>query len=1360
MIERPDPRWIKRFSGFSRAASLFSIAVGLSGLAGWKFNLTAFNTWGVAQVTMVANTAACFVLVGWSLWLVRKRDVHSFSLAQTFAARIAATVAAVTAMLSLAEHLFGLQFGIDQLLLAAPVATETGLARPGLMSPITAGAFMLLGIALLLIDWRTHSGRWPAQILALTAGGTACFGILSFLFAPHLYTSHLALALPTAITLATFSLGLICSRTEWGLGALLCSQTLGGSLARRLLPAVLVPAFVGWLRWRITATGIYSDWSIVVLATLTTMFLLGAIIAWAALAVERHDREREKVEEALLVSEEQLNRLLDRLDEPVTETSVRRKVMGGFMAAAILISFLGLLWWRNARLAEDDSDMVIHTHVVIQALEVTLRHLMDVETSGRGFAMSGHSPFLDSFDASKNAATVDLDTLRRLTADNPNQQLRLRALTPQVAAKIQASNELVTHRQQSHTPPTTDQLVAGKRLMDAAGATIQQMETEEESLLVQRTQKTQDARRVTITVMVLGSMFAMILLGIAGFATSHQIGSNARARARDTALNAALEQRVAQRTSDLQSEIAERKLAEQALKNSLAVSEQVLKELADQKFALDQHAIVAVTDVRGTITYVNHKFCAISQYCADELLGQNHRILNSGHHPNSFFQNMYRAIAGGKVWQGEIKNRAKDGSIYWVDTTIVPFMSAEGKPRQYVAIRADITERKLTEDALHASEERFQTMANSIPQLAWMAEPDGHIFWYNRRWFEFTGTTAEQMQGWGWQTVHDPEILPRVIDRWKSAIAAGSHFEMEFPLRAADGKFRLFLTRIVPLKDSNGLVVRWFGTNTDITEMKRVEEALYEQSKVLDLAQVLVRDMDSNIVLWSLGAEKLYGFTKQEAIGRLSHELLRTEFPEPVGLIVERLQRDGTWEGELVHRKRDGTRIVVSSLWVLHRNSRGEPARILEVNVDITSRKEVEERLADQAVELSRQAEELTRSRHELETQTLTLRSVLDSMAEGLVAADEQGNFIIWNSAAEKITGMCAGEMPAVEWNHHYGVFLPDGVTPFPAEENPLLRAIRGESATAEMYLRNSALPQGAWIESTANPLRDKSGALRGGVIAFRDVTQQRVDEREIRKLNDELEHRVAERTAQLQIANQELESFSYSVSHDLRAPLRHIGGFSKMLMEEYGSTLQPGARHYLDRIQAGTQKMGLLVDELLNLARVGRHSLNRRPSPLNPIILEVVTILEPDAEGRRVQWEIADLPIAECDPVLVKQIYQNLLANALKFTRARPHTVIEIGYLQHDEDGQTVFTVRDNGIGFNMKYVDKLFGVFQRLHRPEDFEGTGVGLATVQRIVQKHGGQVWAQAEVDKGATFFFTLGLGRQAESRSNGIAAGGQS
>jgi len=381
----------------------------------------------------------------------------------------------------------------------------------------------------------------------------------------------------------------------------------------------------------------------------------------------------------------------------------------------------------------------------------------------------------------------------------------------------------------------------------------------------------------------------------------------------------------------------------------------------------------------------------------------------------------------------------------------------------------------------------------------------------------------------------------------------------------------------------------------------------------------------------------------------------------------------------------------------------------------------------------------LHRSQQALEAQKLMLQSVLDSIDEGLVAADENGKFIIWNPAAAKILGLGATNLPSLEWTTHYGLFLEDMVTPFPSDQLPLVRAIRGEASSTEMFVRNSELDQGTWIEVSGGPLKDKDGRVRGGVVAFRDITQRRTDEGEIRKLNEGLEERVADRTAQLEAANRELESFTYSVSHDLRAPLRHIGGFSKILIEDFSSGLNEEALRHLQRIEDGVHRMGLLVDELLNLARVGRHALKLRATDLNSIIEEVVSVLQPETEGRVVEWKIGKLPLAECDPILIKQVFQNLLANALKFTRGRQHAVLEIS--RQYKNGQIVILIRDNGVGFNMKYSDKLFGVFQRLHRAEDFEGTGIGLATVQRIIHKHGGRVWAEAELDRGATFYFTL-------------------
>ena len=815
-------------------------------------------------------------------------------------------------------------------------------------------------------------------------------------------------------------------------------------------------------------------------------------------------------------------------------------------------------------------------------------------------------------------------------------------------------------------------------------------------------------------------------------------------------------------------EIEERARAEAALKESLLTSEAAIKDLADQKFALDQHAIVSVTDVQGTITYVNDKFCAISQYSKDELIGQNHRIVNSSYHPKKFFQQMYGTIVSGQVWHGEIKNRAKDGSIYWVDTTIVPFLGEDGKPRQYVAIGADITELKLAEGV----RERLAAAVESSSDAIISRTLDGRITAWNPGAEKLFGYSSLEALGKPLQMLVPPERVNEESDAL-ARIGRGERVDYFETVRVRkDGTNVDVSVTILPIKDSAGAIVGASKIARDIGERKRTEQALHELSKVLDLAQVLVCDMESHIVLWNLGSEKLYGFTKGEAVGRIAHELLHTEFPEPLERIEEQLQHAGTWEGELVHRKRDGGGIVVSSLWVVHRDAKGKPARILEVNSDITARKKAEELLAGQAVELARQAEvlarqaevlarqaeELARSREALETQTLTLQSVLGSMGEGLIAVDKQGKFLLWNAAAEKMLGRGEANLATQEWSEHFGLYLLDTVTPFPSDQLPVVRALNGEVSTSEMFVRNSALPEGAWIEVTGGPRNDKNGVACGGVVALRDITQRKVDEREIRTLHDELEQRVGERTAQLETANKELEAFSYSVSHDLRAPLRHISGFSQLLMEEFGSTLDPNAQQYLERIQAGAQKMGVLVDELLSLARVGRHALRLQPTQLNAMVAEVIAILQPDCEGRRVEWMIADLPTVACDPVLVKQIFQNLLANALKFTRPRTRAVIEVSH--KEEDGRPVFMVRDNGVGFSMKYIDKLFGVFQRLHRSEDFEGTGIGLVTVQRIVRKHGGQVWAEGELDKGAAFYFTLGVGKQTESKNNAATAGGRS
>lgn len=289
-------------------------------------------------------------------------------------------------------------------------------------------------------------------------------------------------------------------------------------------------------------------------------------------------------------------------------------------------------------------------------------------------------------------------------------------------------------------------------------------------------------------------------------------------------------------------------------------------------------------------------------------------------------------------------------------------------------------------------------------------------------------------------------------------------------------------------------------------------------------------------------------------------------------------------------------------------------------------------------------------------------------------------------------------------------------------------------------------------IRAPLNGDRDEIGVL---IESFNEMLAQiQSKDAALQQARDELEVRVEQRTRELADINKELEAFTYSVSHDLRAPLRRIDGFSKILLEEAGSKLDDECQRYLLRIREGTQHMGRLVDDLLNLARVGRQEPSLQLTGLNSVVERVIGDLKPEIQDRRVKFQIGRLPFVECDPALMRQVFINLVSNAVKYTRPRDEAVIEVG--QAAVDGGQAIYVRDNGVGFSMKYADKLFGVFQRLHRQEDFEGTGVGLATVQRIVLKHGGRVWAEAELDKGATFYFTLAAPERGTSKAASSAS----
>lgn len=614
----------------------------------------------------------------------------------------------------------------------------------------------------------------------------------------------------------------------------------------------------------------------------------------------------------------------------------------------------------------------------------------------------------------------------------------------------------------------------------------------------------------------------------------------------------------------------------------------LLKEVTDLKAALNEHAIVAITNPQGRITYVNDKFCAISKYSREELLGQDHRIINSGFHPAAFIRHLWTTISRGEVWHGEIKNRAKDGSVYWVDTTIVPFLNEEGKPRQYVAIRTDITARKNAE--------------KGAAQLA------------------------------------------AIVESSDDAIVG---------------------------KDLQGIVSSW-----------------------------------------NAGAEKMFGYRAAEMIGFSIRGLIPPERHEEETEILDQIKRGvSVRHFETVRLRKDGTSLDVSVTVSAIKDSDGKIVGASKVARDITDERRISKSLA---------------------ASELRYRRLFETAKDGILILDAE-------------TGMVVDVNPflitTLGFSHEQ--FLAKAIWELGFFKDIWANEKKFAELKDKQYVRYEHLPlqtsdgRRIEVEFVSNVyLVNGSKVIQCNI---RDVTARREAEEALHQLNANLEQRVLDRTLQLEGANRELEAFSYSVSHDLRAPLRAISGFSRIVREDHSATLDAEGLRYLGLVEKSALQMGQLIDDLLTFSRTGRQALSVQTVCTTDVVNACLADLQGMRANRQIVINVGELPDCQADSSLLRQVWFNLLENALKYTRKCDPAVITIG--SRREAGANSYFVQDNGAGFDMKYADKLFGVFQRLHLAEEYEGTGVGLALVQRIVQRHGGRVWTEAELSQGATFHFTL-------------------